>query len=122
IILKEQLKVSNINNMDIIGHMLIYLLLLLLLIYVVIYNLKKEDGNFIIVLGWIESVAIYILPLSFVWKGGHFLYIKGYPIDYLHIYGVLVLLNTIQFIHFCIAYSKKEKLDDLKKGRLKDGN
>lgn len=106
ITLKEMLQRSSISVAEIFGNMLIYFLLLLIF-FIFCTIQKKEPAFFITILEWVEVAAIYILPLVFPWKTELFMYIKGYPIDYLHIYGIVFFAYSIQLIHCCLIPRKK---------------
>lgn len=100
VLLKKSLQTLDMSTIDILVHVLIYFLLLILFICVAISSYKNGTSLAILALGWIEAVILYILPLTFVWRNEIFIRVKGYPIDYLHVYGIIVLLYSVQLVYF----------------------
>lgn len=99
-LLKESIRTSDISLIDMLGHVLVYFLLLILFIYAAVSSHKSGSSIVILALGWIEAVILCVLPFTFVWRSELFIRIKGYPIDYLHVYGIIVLLYSVQLVYF----------------------
>lgn len=100
------MQTASVSTMQIAGFLLLYFLLLLLLLFTASYSRQEKGSLFITALAWLEAAALYILPLFFGWKTELFTAIKGYVIDYLYIYGIVVFLYSISLIHSCLISDK----------------
>ena len=96
IILKEAIHTADISLEGVLSHVLTYFLLLIVVVYTTVISCQNEKGIIYGMLGWIEAVVLWVLPLISIWQNDLFIRIKGYLIDYLHIYGSIVLLYSIQ--------------------------
>lgn len=105
--LKEAAHTEDISFGGLLGHVLVYFLLLLLFVYAAVNSYQNEKGVIPGVVGWIEAVVLWVLPLTFLWENRIFIRIKGYLIDYLHVYGIIVLLYSIHVLYIWRLHCRK---------------
>ncbi len=106
-ILKNAAHTADISLKGIFIHVLTYFMLLILFGYTAVVNCQNKKGIIYGILGWIETVVLWLVPLTFMWHNELFIRIKEYLVDYLHIYGSIVLLYSIQLLYFYHLYRRK---------------
>ena len=107
-ILKTALQRANITLLDLVLYMTVYFLLLLICIYSMLMSERKRYHSIgIVFLGWVETIVCYVIPFIFGRKTAFFMQINSYILDYLCIYGVVVVLYSVQLIY--VLFQKLQK-------------
>ena len=54
------------------------------------------NSIFILFLRWLDTIVLYVIPFAFGRETEFFMQINSYLLDYLCIYGVVVVLYSVQ--------------------------
>lgn len=92
------IQLREIDLGKIVTHILIYVALLVLIIYLVISSYTCSIRFRYLLIGWIEVVAIFIIPITNIIPGNKFLYVKMHPVEYINCYGAIVVVYSLQLI------------------------
>ena len=101
LIVKQSLHRADITMLGIILHVSVYLILWFVCMYVLFISERNMYNNiFIVFFGWLETIVLYVIPFALGHETEFFMQINSYLLDYLCIYGVVVVLYSVQFFYF----------------------
>lgn len=95
---KECVQYYNLSIFQLGLYVLIYIIIVIMCIYLVICTHQGNTNFICLLLGWIEAVIVYVFPLTHFVTNDALIFIKMHPIEFIEIYGSIVILYSFQLI------------------------
>lgn len=95
---KEMLHVGAGDLLRILCYMLLYIGLFGVFCWTFYNNSRNQNNSLFSILGFIEAMLICVLPFVGIIHNPFFATVRSYILEYLHIYGIVVLLYGMQFV------------------------
>ncbi len=105
----ELIRYKDISSIDIILHVLAFLLIMLFSIFLIILTYQGKSNSLCLLISMAETIVIYLLPFMHITSSDVFSYVIMNPIDFLHIYGQIIVLYSILLIINLIQHRKQKK-------------